>query len=246
MIFGFGFIKPSRQPVVFDTLIETIKNWQTLIGAVLALIAACFTVFVIHRQTTEARKTALELAREHQKGIERKALISLPTALAHISECLEAQWQEMAQMHKEIIKGEALVLKEGRIKSPSADAIITLAEICEHPSDDNIADYCLGISRRFQYHNSRINSYINENKENKINEIHIFSLSRTIVEIKCLLSKLYDYNDKNFSAEMDKKELLSALRSISSDSNTYCFRERISQEIETNINGVYRYSLSEG
>lgn len=98
---------------------DFLKEWQTLIGALIALAAALWTIRIMRNQTNAAEK-------RHQQQLARKAMAAraqMPDALSEIC------------TYTGSVSGYVLVGNKQDLPVPPIAAVMTLKQVIEHIED---------------------------------------------------------------------------------------------------------------
>ncbi|MCG7518451.1 hypothetical protein [Ruegeria sp. Ofav3-42] len=156
------------------------KDWQTLIGALTALVAALLTIAVMLWQASSERK-------RHRNQLKRKNLAArarMPDALAEVT--------EYAQRVGKFLTGQI----DDRPEGPQSESIQTLKQVIEHIDDDAAA-------RTFElvswYQVQRVRFQDNESPLNDTGSLY------EVVRLQAYVNSLFDYaRDQSQTVSNDK------------------------------------------
>ncbi|QRM44615.1 hypothetical protein [Rhizobium sp. BG4] len=171
-----------------------LKEWQTLVGSVIAVLAALATIWMMWLQSRQEGE-------RHKKGLERKKLASrarMPDALS-----------EMSAYARTV--GRAL-MDNSKFPAAPAAAMQTLKEIIEH-IDDNEAEKTFELVSWYQVQHARLT---NGNK--KYHGVELDDLLYDAALLQAHINRLFDYarNEEQSTPvrKATRSEMIDALKNI--------------------------------
>lgn len=192
LIFGVGLIVGGWLEFAFlvswDVLWDTLERWQTLVGALGAIIAAVWTVLTIKRQITLQRKVASEETARHRDVALRRTMslrAQMPDALAAIASYLEECTSYIA-----FVAGG----REGMLPQQPKEDIGVLKSAIEH-MDKDTAQVMMEMVIHYQVHNARLEFKKEDFHEDPI-EVEATSVAQRMYDLAILnymVGKLFPF-----------------------------------------------------
>jgi hypothetical protein len=172
------------------TVIEFIKEWQTLIGALLAIFVAMRTIKVLNLQTLN--ETNRHLDHQRRKGLAARA--EMPDALSEISAYLRAA-------------GEFLIEERTDKPETPSSALSTLKRSIEH-LEDGAAKRTFELISFYQVQNVRM--------ENSGGHSSLDDMTYDVIKLQALTNSLFDYarNEERSveASDLTREEMAVALK----------------------------------
>lgn len=152
------------------SILDTLSEWQTLIAAIIALIAALLTVIIMHRQTKHQINDVADKAR--RKNLSARA--HMPDALSRLHAYIKSA--------SRYIENPDLDYPE-----PPTDQIGVLKSSIEH-IDVEAAEKAFRLITKYQIHRSRLDSYRDNNRFSRQAD-----LQYDVILLMAYTNDLFDY-----------------------------------------------------
>lgn len=197
-------------------VLHAIKPWQTLIGGLIAIVAALLAVW----NTTRTLRNA-ERLEQFRRSKKRQALRAvLPLVLSEVSDYAEKVTDELAEMDNQCDADK--MLHHNAVAAPSfpstpVDVIASLKEFIELADDDIDTKVVVSILRRMQVLQARargLASDIRSNSGGVTLQHYIETLMLDSATIYAMASACFDYGrgkSESLPTKVDWGEIRSAL-----------------------------------
>lgn len=208
----FGAYPTLKGLTDYAGAVRFLYNWQTLFGAMLALLAASITVLVIREQTRLSEKAV----HEEKAAAQRVATVALAGALSEIVAYSQAHWKSLNRMARGISFSDEIIVEELEFPKPSTDALAQIREVARHPEagKEHIAYLIAALARRIQYHEARLRSL--KSGEWKLDKSFLVALLQTVAEIRAITTELFSYFGESYVDQIiNDDKINSAARALS-------------------------------
>ncbi|WP_336232909.1 hypothetical protein [Thalassospira sp. CH_XMU1458] len=233
----FGGYPNLSEVAKIERIYSILYDWQTLLTGLAAIIAALLTVNSIGKQTRtsteDARKQLIRSEtrwEEEKKANHRLAMTALPHALNEIIYYADKHWNYLEKFAEESPDGiQPFRVDPLKLPAPPLAALEKLQPACLFPKDEEIANIIAALTRKIQYHEARLKLFHRKDKYTA----NLGSFLRTVIEIRCLASRLFDYFDNTYvQINIDQKTLVQSLNSIAFEKPNSTAKRITQQAIE--------------
>lgn len=175
-------------------VVRFLYNWQTLFGAMLALLAASITVLVIREQTRLNEKAV----HEEKAAAQRVATVALAGALSEIVTYSQAHWKSLNGIARSISFSNEIIVEELKFPKPNTEALAQIREVARYPEagKEHIVYLIAALARKIQYHEARLRSL--KSGEWKLDKRFLVALLHTVAEIRAITTELFSYFGENY------------------------------------------------
>lgn len=192
---GGGDILIFMEHLLTATVYQFVGEWQTLIGALIALVAALWTIKVMRDESaTENDRHRVQLRRK-----ELAARAQIPDALAGICDYTEAV-------------GLYLLQSNGDLPPAPIEAVATLKLVVEH-IDEGAAQRTFELLSKYQVQRSRL-----DGGRNGLRRMADADLGYDIVLLRAYTNSLFDYGRNEAetvsTGRLSREEMLNAYRNV--------------------------------
>lgn len=195
-------------------MIETISNWQTLIGGSFAIFAAAAGWFAVQRQMAQARDLAIsEIARKHSA-----ARSNLPLALSALSDYAFACAQIIRECYGNM-EGNHVADQYDvpEFPTPPIGAIEGLTSIVEHSVDTEIAEVVADLLSEVQVAHARVRRMHIRRERAGLFRSFLDEMSLDFADIHARVDDMFDFarrESERIPKEPSLDSILGSLRQI--------------------------------
>ena len=158
---------------LFGALADKLKEWQTLVSAILGTSAALLAAYIAYRNLNQSR----DLHAETRKRKHAAVRAVLPLALAHVSEYAERSTQALHSLLPQagpngLPRAAAPLNLVEPLPSETQKTLTDFIEYSDPPLDPRLVEETISI---IQIHNSRLRGLVTRNHDQSPSIVHVIA-----------------------------------------------------------------------